>query len=619
MAKIARKTQKIFGNNNPTKIGQFGSAQLGAPTVSTDLDVIQALAAYEEGWNDAVISGERRPALEEFNGLKFLTDSQIAYLFQEGIPEYDNGTLYFINSIVKESGTTKVYKSLIDDNIAQVLTNPTKWELLGDLKLATKEVIINKLSDFPPDDGTKIILETGISYIINQSIVSSFYFEIPVGGSVNIQASSITNALVYTGSGGMFRGVNIGLFSTQLTLFQAPAGEFFDFEGLGSCILISSFFQNAQGCGSIRIDNFTAFFSQFTDIDTGFIFSDKDDLSLRSSVSISHCVFFGWKNITTTNMILISGNIDVVAIQDSRLTLDTNIIALDFAPSLATANGGKGTNIATQAFFDTTLGGDVYSSTSLKQDYLNATVFGSVGIPDSTVTIKIFFEINALTTTINTVNVPEAINARWNLKLPERMVFQDKFIADFTTDIITSVLNDGTTPFNHNLVNGDNVTLITLGTLPAGLDDTISYFIINSTATTFQLSLTDGGGVVDFTDNGSGTLYYRHVTGINALSWIIYIGNEEEKIIINAHVSLQVTGSGTKDAGSVLIKTDTSFIETVSVRGSIVNITNIKPQSSGLNDLTILKQGEGLMFAIENRSDADDLDVIDATAVLNRG
>lgn len=146
MAKIERKNQKIFSGNNTSETGIFGSAQSGSSGTNPDLDVLQSLPAYERGWGDAVISGEELPPLEEFNGLNYINTSQLSYLFQEGIAEYNVDTTYYINSIVKETGTVNLYKSLTDDNIGNDLTDIVNWELLGDLtnfNSVRKNVIIN--------------------------------------------------------------------------------------------------------------------------------------------------------------------------------------------------------------------------------------------------------------------------------------------------------------------------------------------------------------------------------------------------------------------------------------------------------------------------------------------
>lgn len=130
MANLARKYQKIFGNNSINN-GQFGSLQAGTKITTTDPEVIQALAAYENGWNDAVISGEELPSLEEFNGLQFKTDYQLSYILQKGIPEWDSQTEYFIGNIAKEVGGSKLYTSITDNNIGNALTDIANWKFLA--------------------------------------------------------------------------------------------------------------------------------------------------------------------------------------------------------------------------------------------------------------------------------------------------------------------------------------------------------------------------------------------------------------------------------------------------------------------------------------------------------
>ena len=132
MAKLPRKTQKILGSNS-SQNGQFGSRRSGSGLLTNDVEVIQALPAWENGWPDAAVSGLKVPTLEEMQGVQYVETSQLAYLFQEGIPEYDDGTKYFINSIVKKSGTTELYKSIVDDNLNNALTDNTKWAFMIDI------------------------------------------------------------------------------------------------------------------------------------------------------------------------------------------------------------------------------------------------------------------------------------------------------------------------------------------------------------------------------------------------------------------------------------------------------------------------------------------------------
>ena len=136
MANLERKNQKIFAGS-ATNNGQFGSLQTGAKVLTTDTDVIQALTAFLEGWNSAVISGEELPSLEEFQALNFLNTRQIKYLLDTGFPEWDSATEYFIGNLQREVGGTKLYKSITDNNIGNVLTGVGNWLPLVDLASAT--------------------------------------------------------------------------------------------------------------------------------------------------------------------------------------------------------------------------------------------------------------------------------------------------------------------------------------------------------------------------------------------------------------------------------------------------------------------------------------------------
>lgn len=139
MPKIARKHQKIFASSASNN-GVFGSAQVGTKVLSNDLDTLQGLSAFLNGWNDAVISGQRLPPLEEAQTLDYIATYQLAYLFQEGIPEWNTSATYYQNSIVKKTGTYQLYGSIVDNNTGNALpaaVDDANWKYLGDLSAAT--------------------------------------------------------------------------------------------------------------------------------------------------------------------------------------------------------------------------------------------------------------------------------------------------------------------------------------------------------------------------------------------------------------------------------------------------------------------------------------------------
>ncbi len=134
MAVLPRKTQKIFGLNGNN--GVPGSAQASGTTsgsLSNDLAILQSLAAFADGLNSVVLSGKSLPPLQEDQALDYIETSQLAYIFQEGIPEYDAGTEYRINSLVKQAGTTTLWKSLVNVNTGNPLVAGANWQQCGDL------------------------------------------------------------------------------------------------------------------------------------------------------------------------------------------------------------------------------------------------------------------------------------------------------------------------------------------------------------------------------------------------------------------------------------------------------------------------------------------------------
>lgn len=118
MAKITRATQKIFAQNAPTnQITTFGTAMSASPNNSRDLADLQN-ANFLNGWASA-IEADKAPFEEDTNGLCYAITSQLAYLFQQGISEWDAGTEYYTNSLctVSQDGILVIKRSLTDNNI----------------------------------------------------------------------------------------------------------------------------------------------------------------------------------------------------------------------------------------------------------------------------------------------------------------------------------------------------------------------------------------------------------------------------------------------------------------------------------------------------------------------
>lgn len=162
--KIQRHTQKIFGGNAPTDdLAVFGSFKTGNPIYTDNIGDLQS-PAYEKGWSAALAANEA-PFMEEMNGVQYVFSKQLAYLFQEGIPEYDANTEYFTGAMAKGFNTDNVpviYRSLTDNNIGNDLSNAAHWEVwlngaavdLSNLSQAG----IDKIKEYATAGGTSLPL-----------------------------------------------------------------------------------------------------------------------------------------------------------------------------------------------------------------------------------------------------------------------------------------------------------------------------------------------------------------------------------------------------------------------------------------------------------------------------
>lgn len=144
MARLPRKFLKVFARDASNN-GVFGSAADNTKILSNDVEVIQSKPAWLTGWIDAVIGTRKFPTLEEFQSCNYVNTSQIAYLLQEGIPEWNADTEYFQKSIVKKTGTYEVYGSLTDNNLGNVLSDGTNWEFLQDLSESYQQATTSQL------------------------------------------------------------------------------------------------------------------------------------------------------------------------------------------------------------------------------------------------------------------------------------------------------------------------------------------------------------------------------------------------------------------------------------------------------------------------------------------
>lgn len=132
MSKLTRVHQKIFAANaGVNQIGKFGSMATGHPAYAANLSEIQELSNYLTGWFGAVLGGNS-PCIEDMNSLHYLFAYQLAYIFQQGISEWNTTATYYTGSMVNNSGY--IYISKVDSNTGNAVSDSTKWEIFSNKK-----------------------------------------------------------------------------------------------------------------------------------------------------------------------------------------------------------------------------------------------------------------------------------------------------------------------------------------------------------------------------------------------------------------------------------------------------------------------------------------------------
>lgn len=191
MTKIARVTQKVFASNPGfEQILQFGSLYNGTPNYTSDISTIQSLNNWLVGWYNGAV-GQANPSIEDTNGLFLVITSQLAYMFQTGIPEWDSGTTYYTGSLVND-GSGNIYVSLINTNLNNALTNTSDWQVVLRSSLPQFSMNIGDANNTPQASNTNLIGDVSASYVSQAYTVTS-----ATPGVFTVSAAPITGSSVY--------------------------------------------------------------------------------------------------------------------------------------------------------------------------------------------------------------------------------------------------------------------------------------------------------------------------------------------------------------------------------------------------------------------------------------
>lgn len=166
MAKIVRQNHKVFGDTGSTdNFAKFGSLVAGSALKTKDIDTIQSLPAWDEGFQSAVYGGNKNLLLEDLNAWCYEHSRQVGYLMQAGVAEWDVATTYYKGSIVQRTdggdATAELYASLTDDNVGNALpvqTDNANWRWINPPQVPPGTSLdfmgIDMPSGFLAEDGT---------------------------------------------------------------------------------------------------------------------------------------------------------------------------------------------------------------------------------------------------------------------------------------------------------------------------------------------------------------------------------------------------------------------------------------------------------------------------------
>lgn len=139
MAKLAPKAytdNMLFGASEtnpvftPNPIGQYASGGGITPTLDPELLLAEANGGITKMTQEVSTGNYLLPPGSEFAALQYSGGYYIKMILENGIPEYNSNQTYYINSFVRGISGTKLYRSKINDNVGQLLTNTASWEEL---------------------------------------------------------------------------------------------------------------------------------------------------------------------------------------------------------------------------------------------------------------------------------------------------------------------------------------------------------------------------------------------------------------------------------------------------------------------------------------------------------
>lgn len=239
MAKLPRVTQVIFAGSEPASaggIGIFGSAAAAAPAFSLNTSTIMTSAPWLLGWNNATLGASKFPAIEDMNAVDYVHSSQIAYILQQGIAEYDAGTTYYLFSRCTDPNTGITYISQANANINNPLTDAAHWLPADRTRLTANTTFnVSTTGNDSTGNGTAgapwLTIQHAINYIANNIDCAGFSATISLANGTYTAGGSLSAPVLGSNILNIIGGAAVIISTTSSNCFSATTNGSLHIDG----------------------------------------------------------------------------------------------------------------------------------------------------------------------------------------------------------------------------------------------------------------------------------------------------------------------------------------------------------------------------------------------------
>lgn len=181
----------------------------------------------------------------------------------------------------------------------------------------------------------------------------------------------------------------------------------------------------------------------------------------------------------------------------------------------------------------------VYASTALGNTSaagVGVTIPSGVSVLIRTDGINVYEQLNQV---VGTLNVGGTLTAQTNQTVQGSVTVGGSAFLEGTPQAaaITPIATPAVVTVTTSPLNGTAIKFATSGALPTPLSTTTTYYVINRTATTFQVSLTSGGSAINTTSAGAGSVTVSPVSLVSTPA----VGTSNTQIATTQFVTNAVT------------------------------------------------------------------------------